>query len=276
MPIPKKFCMPDIPKYNGTTNPNEHITSYTCGIKGNDLNDDEIELVLLKRFGETLSKGAMIWYHNLAPNSIDLFAMLADAFGKAHVVAIKVATRKSNVFKIIQREDEMLREFLSRFQMERMELPPVFDDWAVQAFMQGLNERSSIASRQLKYTVKPLRDTDRGSRFTKERYQPYVEDRRNISRRNAPRNDRRVDRGQSSQGFVGKIMSDRCLGPVEAPKLSEYNFSVNASNIVSAIGKIKDTRCPKPIQTDPSKRNTDLMCKYHGTHGHKTEDCRQL
>jgi len=56
MPIPKKFYMPDIPKYNRTTDPNEHITSYTCRIKGNGLNDDEIELVLLKKFGETLLK----------------------------------------------------------------------------------------------------------------------------------------------------------------------------------------------------------------------------
>nr|XP_016461916.1 PREDICTED: uncharacterized protein LOC107785190 [Nicotiana tabacum] len=261
MPIPKKFHMPDIPKYNGTTDPNEHITSYTCEIKGNDLNDDEIESVLLKKFGETLSKGDMILYHNFAHNSIDSFAMLADVFVKAHVGAIKVAIRKSDVFKIKQRDDEILREFVSRFQMERMELPPISNDWAVQDFMQGLNERSSIASRQLKqnlieypavtwsdvHIVKPPRDTDWGSRFYKERYQPYVEDRRNISRRNVPQNNRRVDRGQSSRGFVGKIGSDRRSGQVEAPKLPEYNFSVDASNIVSAIGKIKDTRWPKPI-----------------------------
>ena len=95
-------------------------------------------------------KGAMIWYHNLAPNSIDLFSMLADSFIKAHTGAIKVATRKSDVFKIKQRENEMLRDFVSRFQMERMELPPVSNDWVVQAFTQGLNERSSVASKQLK------------------------------------------------------------------------------------------------------------------------------
>ncbi|XP_075091997.1 fe(2+) transport protein 2-like [Nicotiana tabacum] len=34
-----------------------------------------------------------------------------------------------------------------------MELPLVTDDWAVQAFTQGLNERSSIASRQLKQNL---------------------------------------------------------------------------------------------------------------------------
>lgn len=110
--------MPDLPKYNGTSDLNEYITAYTCAVKGNDLKDDDIESVLLKNFREMLSKGAMMWNHNLDPNSIDSFAMLAEFFIKAHAGAIKVATRKSDVFKIKQRENEMLREFVSRFQME--------------------------------------------------------------------------------------------------------------------------------------------------------------
>jgi len=96
-PIPKKFRMPKILKYNGATDSNEHVTSFTCDIKGNDLEDDEIEYVLLKTFGETLLKGAMIWYQILPPNS---FAMLADSFVKAHAGAIKVETRKSDLFKV--------------------------------------------------------------------------------------------------------------------------------------------------------------------------------
>ncbi|XP_070047237.1 uncharacterized protein [Nicotiana tomentosiformis] len=213
--------MPEIPKYNGTTDPNEHVTSYTCAIKGNDLEDDEIESVLLKKFGETLSKGAMIWYYNLPPNSIDSFAMLADSFVKAHAGAIKVTTSKSDLFKVKQKDNEMLREFVSWFQMERIKLQPVTDDWAVQAFTQGLNERSSVSSRQLKqnlieypavtwadmhnryqskikveddqlgtpsgslYSNRPVgrtqRDIDREPRSNRDRYQLYNVDHRNSS-----------------------------------------------------------------------------------------------
>ncbi|XP_070004912.1 uncharacterized protein [Nicotiana sylvestris] len=151
--ILKKFHMPEIPKYNGTTNPNKYVTSYTCGIKGNDLEDDEIESVLLKKFRETLSKGPMIWYHNLPPNSTDSFAMIADLFVKAYTGAIKVATRKLYLFKVRQKNNEMLRKFISRFQRERMDLPPVTDDWAAQAFTQCLNKRRSVVSRQLKQNL---------------------------------------------------------------------------------------------------------------------------
>ncbi|XP_070019848.1 uncharacterized protein [Nicotiana sylvestris] len=75
---------------------------------------------------------------------------------------------------------------------------------------------------------------------------------------------------------MSKIGFDKHLGSAEAPRLSEYNFSIDASGIISAIGKIRDTRWPKPTKTDPSQRNPNLMCKYHGTHGHRTEYCRQL
>ncbi|XP_070019889.1 uncharacterized protein [Nicotiana sylvestris] len=251
--------MPDIPKYNGTTDPNEHITTYTCGIKGNDLEDDEIESVLLKKFGETLSKGAMIWYHKLPSNSIDSFAMLADSFVKAHAGAIKVATRKSDIFKIKKRENEMTGPHQSKIKVDDDQL--------------GAPSGSIYPSR---LPARESENANRGPRSNMERYQPYIKDRRNMLKHNMPQNDRRADRGQSSQGLMSKFRFDTHLGPVEAPRLSEYKFNVDASGIISAIGKIRDTRWPKPIQTDPSQKNPDLMCNYHGTHGHKTEDCRQL
>ncbi|XP_070040173.1 uncharacterized protein [Nicotiana tomentosiformis] len=309
--------MPEISKYNGKTDPNDHVTSYTCDIKGNDLEDDEIESVLLKMFGETMSKGAMIWYHNLPPNSINSFAMLADSFIQAHAGAIKLKTRKSDLFKLKQKDNEMLREFVSRFQMEQMDQLPVTDDWAVQAFTQGLNIRSSLAAQQLKQnlveypivtwdddhkryqsklkveddqlralsgSVYPVRTFDRvrrdiyhEPRSNRDRYQPYNGDRRSSgSGRNPMRNERRNDRGQNNRGLMSKNSFDRHVGPKEAPRLSEYNFNVDATTIVSAIRRIKDTKWPRPLQSDTTQRDPNLMCKYHGTHGHRKEDCRQL
>ncbi|XP_070025050.1 uncharacterized protein [Nicotiana sylvestris] len=69
---------------------------------------------------------------------------------------------------------------------------------------------------------------------------------------------------------------DKHTDLAKAPRLSEYNFSVDASGIVSATGRIKDTRWPRPVQIDPPQRNPNLMCKYHGIHGHRTDNCRQL
>nr|XP_009796742.1 PREDICTED: uncharacterized protein LOC104243247 [Nicotiana sylvestris] len=210
--------------------------------------------------------------------------MLAYAFVKAHCGAIKVATRKSDLFKVIQKDNKMLREFISRFQMERMDLPLVIDDWAIQAFTQvelRVEDDQLGAPIGSIYPNRPVdrvkRDDDRERRSNRDRYPPYGRDRRNNGPRHKPiRNVRRNDRGQSSRGRLSKSSFDRDVGTNKAPRLSEYNFNVDASAIVSTIRRIKDSRWPRPMQTDPSQRNPNQICKYHGTHGHKMEDCRQL
>ncbi|XP_060202765.1 uncharacterized protein LOC132631184 [Lycium barbarum] len=287
MKIPKRFRMPDILKYSRTTEPNEHVTAYTCSIKGNDLADDERESMLLKKVGETVSKGEMIWYHNLPEHSIDSFAMLADAFVKAHARAIKVETRKSDLFNVKQRDEETLRAFVARFQMERMDLPPVTDDWAVQYQSKIRVENvkilraTSVSWHSGKGNDRSRRTTDRDSRPSYDRYQPYPPDRRdnrrnNKSSKNDRRNDRRSNRGPSNRGLMNKNVVDRTSGNREIPRLSEYNFYVDVATIVVAVIRNRETRHLRPIQSDLEKRDKSLICKYYHTHGHRTEDCRQL
>ncbi|XP_070044568.1 uncharacterized protein [Nicotiana tomentosiformis] len=83
------------------------------------------------------------------PNGVPV-ADSVDANSQAHAGAIKVETTKSDLFKVKQRGNKMLREFVSRFQIERIDLPPVEDDWVIEAFTQGLNPQSSLASQQLR------------------------------------------------------------------------------------------------------------------------------
>ncbi|XP_060201818.1 uncharacterized protein LOC132630247 [Lycium barbarum] len=294
--IPKRFRTPDIPKYNGTTDPNEHVTAYTYAIKGNDLADDERESVLLKKFGETMSKGAMIWYHNLPEHSIDSFAMLTDAFVKAHAGAIKVETRKSDLFNVKQRDDETLREFVARFQMEHMDLPPVTDDWVVQAFTQGINSRSSITSMELKQNLIECPAIAWADVHNRYQSKIRVEDDKILraasvswhSGKGSDRLRRVVDRDSRSSYALptrskGKRVQqqirnaiDRAPGNRKTPRLSEYNFCVDVATIAATVIRNKETRHPSPIQSDLEKRNKSLICKYHHTHGHQTEDCRKL
>ncbi|XP_070036031.1 uncharacterized protein [Nicotiana tomentosiformis] len=145
--------MPEVPKYDGTSDPQEYITTYTTSVKGNDLAPHGIESVLLKNIGETLTRGALTWYSLLPEHSMDSFEMLTDSFIKAHAGARKVQARKSDIFRIAQRESELLRRFVSRFQKERMLLLVVPNEWVAEAFTKGLNPISSYASRKLKESL---------------------------------------------------------------------------------------------------------------------------
>ncbi|XP_059302884.1 uncharacterized protein LOC132055192 [Lycium ferocissimum] len=69
---------------------------------------------------------------------------------------------------------------------------------------------------------------------------------------------------------------DRASGNRKTPRLSEYNFCIDVATIAAFVILNRETRHPRPIQSDPEKRDKSLICKYHHTHSHRTEDCRQL
>ncbi|XP_070041127.1 uncharacterized protein [Nicotiana tomentosiformis] len=165
-----------MPKYDGTVNPQKHITIYTTAVKGNDLTPREIEYVLLKKFGETLTRGALTWYSLLPEHSIDSFEMLVDSFIKSHAGARKLQARKAYIFRIAQEESELLREFVTRFQKERMLLPAISDEWAAEAFTKGLNLRSSDASKKLKESLLEFQAMTWADAHNRYQYKIRIED----------------------------------------------------------------------------------------------------
>ncbi|XP_075086104.1 uncharacterized protein LOC142168842 [Nicotiana tabacum] len=178
LPIPKKFKMLDIPKYDGTTDPRDHVTTFTTGVKSNNLTKQDIESVLVKKFGETLTKGALTWYSLLPKNSIDSFDELADLFIKAHSGAQKVEKRMEDIFKVNQGDTKLLREFVDRFQRERILLPRVPDNWVAMAFASNLNEKSSEAMRRLKESLREFPATTWDDVYNSEKgKQAYIKNR---------------------------------------------------------------------------------------------------
>lgn len=47
--------MLDIPRYNGRTDPHEHILAFTTTFKENDLTKDKVESAMVNKFEKTLS-----------------------------------------------------------------------------------------------------------------------------------------------------------------------------------------------------------------------------
>ncbi|XP_059295630.1 uncharacterized protein LOC132048967 [Lycium ferocissimum] len=251
--------------------------------------------------------------------------MLADAFIKAHAGAKKVQARKADIFRIAQRDDELLCEFVNRFQRERMELPPVPEEWAAQAFTKGLNPRSSTASFKLKENLleyeavtwadvhnryeskirveddqlelspgpinmsknfeRSRKNYEPEARPSRERYRPYAQSEKPSFRSDKSRSglnhfsnrgDKQADRPSNSRGLSFRSDTGSSASNKDIPRLSEYNFNINTSDLVSAIGHITEARWPRPLRFDPGQRDPNVMCEYHETHGHRTEDCRQL
>ncbi|XP_070045736.1 uncharacterized protein [Nicotiana tomentosiformis] len=271
--IPKQFKISDVPMYDGTSDPHEHITTYTIAVKGNDLAPHEIDSILLMKFGETLTKGTLTRYSLLPEHSIDSFEMLVDSFIKAHVGAIKVQVQNANIFRIVQGESKSLREFVRTFQKERMLISAIPDEWAAETFTKGFLASVKGQGREKnKEKLKDDFDTDR--RSSRSRFFHYERDEgRGRGFRSAERfaTDRRTDQGQNNKSLQNKETSD-----FSYPRFYEYKFNVILVELVSAMRNIKEAEFPKPMRSDPSHRDPNLWCKYHRTNGHRTGDYRHL
>ncbi|XP_019259943.1 PREDICTED: uncharacterized protein LOC109237980 [Nicotiana attenuata] len=148
--IPKTFKMPPYLKiYDGTTDPEDLVTHYVTAVKGNDLAKEQVPSILLKTFGETLTRGALTWYSQLPARSIGTFEEITDKFVTAHVGAKKVEAKVNDIFAIKQAPGEGLRDFVARFNRVRMTLPNVSEGMAVAASQSGLNRNRSRATRKL-------------------------------------------------------------------------------------------------------------------------------
>ncbi|XP_019246436.1 PREDICTED: uncharacterized protein LOC109226087 [Nicotiana attenuata] len=148
--IRKTLKMPPYLKiYDGTTDPKDHIIHYITAIKGNDLSKEKVPSVLLKKFGKTLTGGALTWYSQLPARSITTFKEMADKFITAHAGAKKAEARVNDIFVVRQSLGEGLRDFLVQLNIVRMSLPNVSEWMAVVAFQNGLNRNGSKATRKL-------------------------------------------------------------------------------------------------------------------------------
>ncbi|XP_070046302.1 uncharacterized protein [Nicotiana tomentosiformis] len=307
--------MSDIPKYDGTTDPRDYITAFTTGVKGNNLTKQEIESVLVKRFGETLMKGALTWYSLLPENSIDSFAELANLFIKAHSGAQKVEKRMEDIFKVKQGDTELHREFIDRFQHEIMMLPRVLDNWAAMAFASNLNEKSSEATRRLKESLQEFpsttwndaynkystklrikediiaqskvdertrsRRSESEKRFGKNRYEPYMgpsgqDAHSKLENVRSYHRLRNKDSGSSSSRF----RKDRDVrdGYTNAnARIGDYSFNISTSELVAVLRSMGDkVQWLKEMRSNPNRRNPDFWCEFHNDHDHRTSDCRLL
>ena len=67
-------------------------------------------------------------------------------------------------------------------------------------------------------------------------------------------------------------------GPVakkQGSRFTEYaRLNTPRSQILMEIES--EVKWPKPLRTDPDKRNKNLFCRFHRDIGHNTDDCRQL
>ncbi|XP_058776185.1 uncharacterized protein LOC131650496 [Vicia villosa] len=267
---------PTLDPYDETTDPDDHIKNIEAVMEYHVVH----ESIKCHIFPTTLRKGAMTWYRNLPPNSIQSWAELKELFLSHFTASRRQPKSEANLEAVIQGTNEPLRDYLDRFNkeadqvqttdymkrylLERGLLPESEFKKAIK--IEKVHSMNAILKRAQAFiafeegeaaAIKASRGND--ARSSSQDY--------SISRRgHEKRKDDRSHDAKERRGPAGRFSNYPPLNASREKILAECK---------STDFKKSNIRPPKSNQTR-SGADKSKYCKYHKSHGHLTEDCIHL
>ncbi|XP_068486402.1 uncharacterized protein [Phaseolus vulgaris] len=134
VPLPDKWKGFNRDRYDGSTDPDEHIDAYTthmCVYTSDDA-------VLCRVFPTSLKGATLSWFTKLLPNSIDSFASLVAKFETQFATSRPRHLTSIALVGIRQKKGESLRTFVDRFSKVAMSIQNLSPDVAMHHMMTTL------------------------------------------------------------------------------------------------------------------------------------------
>lgn len=136
--IPKHFTIHHMKPNDGSSDLWEHIAQYKQRMFAVPIMKDLREPCMCKGFGSTLSGPALQWFVSFLNGSIRMFTNLIDAFNFYFTSSGVFKTTASDLYKIVQRYKEPLRDYLTRFKKVKVTITNCDIPTAIEAFRRGL------------------------------------------------------------------------------------------------------------------------------------------
>ncbi|KAK9073783.1 hypothetical protein SSX86_006377 [Deinandra increscens subsp. villosa] len=282
--IPKRFQTPSMKLYDGTTDPEEHVAHYRERMEINPIPAGIKEACLCKGFGSTLTGPAMKWLLSIPPNTITSFSHLVNLFNNQFSCSRTFEKLTGDLYRIIQKPDEPLRDYIARFGRESLEIPNLDMAAAVEAFKMGLSKDSRFYD---DLVMAPCRNLDevrsRALRFIR-----LEDDKRIHQRLEVPKYDPNSKKAESpgkpyrsrpySKPENHKVNAvDQDDDEEEYPKVSEYCFSVDIGGLMCAMQDLGEkARWPRKDTKQGSWKDKTKWCAFHEDFGHLTDECIAL
>ncbi|KAL0420348.1 UNVERIFIED_CONTAM: hypothetical protein Slati_3057700 [Sesamum latifolium] len=132
--LPVNCRTPAIVEYDGTTDPQEHLSRFENAALLHQYTDD----IKCPVFVTTFARAAQQWFNQLPPTVIGSFREFRSLF--LHQFASNRKHRKTELspFSIRQKEGESLKDYLQRFNTAALEVPSATQEVKASAFTQEL------------------------------------------------------------------------------------------------------------------------------------------
>ncbi|XP_020206212.1 uncharacterized protein LOC109791335 [Cajanus cajan] len=253
-------------KYDGTTNPDEHVNVFLTQVTLITTNDT----ALCRIFPTSLKGRALSWFTRLPANSIDTFIMLASQF------TIQFATSRPHqltslaLVSIRQEKKESLRAFMSRFNKAALEIRDLNPAVALHHLTTALKP-GPFANNICKKPPTNMDDLRR-------RADKYMQMEELAEFRNQARAEVTTKLEKSVENNFRSRPKE--LAPWERPprglKYSQYTpLNTSRSAILEQALASEVLAVPKRASTPP-RADTTKYCRYHRNHGYSIDECSAL
>ncbi|KAL0435525.1 UNVERIFIED_CONTAM: hypothetical protein Sradi_0260400 [Sesamum radiatum] len=133
--LPVGVKVSNLPEYDGTGDPQEHLDKFYAKIDWYDLSDT----AYCKVFRTTLSKRTLAWFNQLPGGTISSLEQLTQRFLHHFFMNKRVPKTAAFLFTIRQKENEPLRDYMQRFVEAVHEVPHVNHELLASIMQQNLS-----------------------------------------------------------------------------------------------------------------------------------------
>ncbi|RYR07687.1 hypothetical protein Ahy_B05g075096 isoform A [Arachis hypogaea] len=267
--LPKGFDKPTDMKYDGTKDPQEHLTTFEARMNLEGATD----AIRCRAFSVTLAGPAIKWFNALPNGSITSFHDISRKFMAQFTTRITKAKHSISLLGVTQKQDESTRKYLDRFNDECLTVDGLTDSVASLCLTNGLmNEdfRKHLTTKPV-WNMHVIQNVARDYINDEEVSQVVAANKRqhnNAQNRNSaarhnppPRENQRDHPKPISTNRPPRIEKFSNYTPLTAP-ITEIYHQIADRGIIPKARQLKER----------TGGNKTLYCDYHRGYGHRTQD----
>ncbi|XP_056697828.1 uncharacterized protein [Spinacia oleracea] len=245
------------------------------------------EANLCKGFGSTLIGPALKWLTSLPNGCITSFAHLDNMFNQQFASSRCLEKQTSDLYRVVQRPDEPLKDYIARFIREKVTVPECDVPTAIEAFRQGLYGETDLWRDLIKYPCKTFEDAQ-AKAMAQVRLEETLYSRKGTN--DYTKTDRRLPYPKRSNDHPAPYSRPQHVTMVEEddesdwknspdlpPKINKYSFCVDTVGLMNHLSEMgKAVQWPPKSSKPESKKDPSKWCDFHADIGHTTNECVAL
>ncbi|XP_074277760.1 uncharacterized protein LOC141601383 [Silene latifolia] len=213
--------------------------------------------------------------------------MVTTAIGASKEFSSSRRTPKqpSDLYRIVQELGESIKDYVTRFNAEKVSIRGCDMSTAINTFRQGLDKESNLYKELSMYPCERFEEVPQRA-TTALRLEEDIQARKGITNFDKPGRKILTEKKDERAKLYIRPNISRIAEKTQQvddsqhpPKLSEYGFNRRMEGLLKALRGLGDqVRWPKPPTQDRPNDNTDRSkrCEWHQDIGHRTEDCYRL